>query len=133
MGIIDSLKRLERIGEENSKTTRKIKEATAEVAEQIAETVPAGVAAGGYKVITVRSNVGKADFLFKDGIYYNQLEDGYLHGDFHACLTAPTREECLQFAADIANGLIDKFAAEMERRAQADREATATLEAAEVA
>lgn len=128
MGIIDDLKRLERAGDETSKTTRKLKEAVYVVAEEIAEKSPVGLIVNGYEIVRKFSNIGSAKYLEKDGIQYNQDGEGFLHGDFTCSLHGPRRAECLNFAQDIANGLIGKFAEAMETRQTEDIEAIYTLE-----
>lgn len=130
--VINAVKRLERAGSENSRATQKLFEAAKIVADSIEENVPAGVRLPrGYIVRRVQSNLGSEKFLcrgtddltvFVDGI------GGYLHGDFQCWIPAQNRKTVLDFAADIASGLLDEIAAWLEERAtQANKAAEVLL------
>lgn len=125
--IINAVKRLERAGSENSRATKKLHDAVRIVADLICDRAPVGVdLPRGYRVVRIRSNVGSANFLEVDGGEdefgepTSDLVDGdggYLHGDFHCPLPAQTRETSLQFAADVADGLLDEISEMLEQRA----------------
>ena len=81
----------------------------------------------GYKVVTVRSNVGSALFLVKGDNEYRTWIDGIggcLHRDFHCWIPEQTRTGVLDFAKDIAEGLLDEIALFLEKRAQESSEMT---------
>lgn len=137
--LINSLKRLERAGAENSRATKKLHEAAAEVADRIERLVPSGVRLPrGYIVDGVKSNVGYARFLKREDDEWDEWGEptytwidgtgSYLHGDFHCWIPAQTRAGSLQFAKDVAEGLLDEIAAFLEEWAAKNDEATAILE-----
>ena len=113
--IIDSLKRLERIGDENSKTTQKLIEAARDIADKIvkqfavrdSEVVDLGApsklerAAGGYT--TTREIHKFAHYAIRE----SQLTFADRRGDNYVALD---RENALQFSKDLANGLLDYLA-----------------------
>src|SRR5262245_30430730 len=138
--VINSVARLERAGAENSRATKKLHDAASQVADFICGRVPINVKLPrGYKVVRVKSNVGSADFLVREsgdtdefGYLVRQWIDGtgsFLHGDFHAEVPAQTRAGSLQFAKDVAEGLLDEIAAFLEKRAAESDAAASTLEA----
>lgn len=121
--VINAVKRLERAGSESSRTTEKLFEAASKIAEKIEKVAPVGVILPrGYKVVEIRSNVSSEDFLavvdtwdlsvigYIDGI------GRYLHGDFNCWIPAQERDIILQFAKDIADGLLDDIAEFIEDR-----------------
>jgi hypothetical protein len=137
MDTIDALKRLERAGSENSKATAKLHEAASELAGRIIKAVPANVTLPrDYRVVKVKSNVGEESFLVHgqaDELDYDHWIDGtgkYLHGDCHCDIPPQTREGSLQFAKDIAEGLLDEIAEFLDQRQCESDSATETLLAA---
>lgn len=123
--VINAVKRLERAGDENSRATQKLFEAARNVADLITETVPSGSdLPRGYYVKKIRTNVGSCKFLCKeidDGYGYpvTRYIDGmgdYLHGDIHCWIPPQDRDTVLQFAKDIAEGLLDEIAAWLENK-----------------
>ena len=137
---IDALKRLERAGDSQSRATEKLHKAAFAIALVIEKKVPDGVdLPRGYRVIREHSNVGSDLFLVLERgtddygepmSYWIDGTGGYLHGDFHAKIPAQTREGSLQFAEDIATGLLDDIAEFLEQRAAKEAEATQSLEGA---
>jgi hypothetical protein len=134
--VINALKRLERAGAEDSRTTEKLRESARSLASEIEGMVPHGVKLPrGYRVISRTCHGGASyDFLVKD--YHTETEeyidsgsnfDYYLNGDFDVTIPGQTRKGVLQFAADIATGWLDEVAAFLEERAKKATEATATL------
>jgi len=128
--IINSLKRLERAGQENSRYTQKVREATSEVADLIAtcsispltenltllrelDIYPLG------KYSFIRGMQGKVLIKLNDEILN---PSGYLPSD------GPSRNTCLEFAKDIADGLIDAIAEEVEVENRKLQEAEEALE-----
>lgn len=137
MDIINAVKRLERSGDENSKATKKLHEATRNVAQLIEDQCPVGVdLPRGYRVIKRKSNVGSAHYLLAGADQYGDAEywiDGhgsYLHGDFGAWIPDQTRAGSLKFARDVAEGLLDEIAEFLEKRKEESESAARALEAA---
>jgi hypothetical protein len=135
--IINAVKRLERAGSENSRTTQKLFGAARQVAELIEDMVPAGEELPrGYYVKKVQSNIGYGLFLCYDELVENNLEitryidgiGGYLHGDFHCWIPGQDRDTVLQFAKDVATGFLDEIAEWLEKRAEENQKATEVLE-----
>lgn len=110
MSIIDSLKRLERVGEETSLTNQKLIQAAAELAGNIVEQFAAARTedlnldtsitrneAGGPKSTGLhRYKIVKRQLVFSD--YRDGL--GYVALD---------RDNALEFSKDVAKGLLDRF------------------------
>lgn len=138
--VINAVKRLERAGSENSRATKKLHEAVRTVADFICDQVPRGVTLPrGYFTQRVHSNIGGETFLYLGTLYLGTGEDeavgidttgGYLHGDFNCPMPGQTRAGSLQFAKDVAEGLLDEIAVWLEQRASESDSATKTLEAA---
>lgn len=124
--IINAVKRLERAGSESSRTTEKLFEAATKVAEIIEKQVPVGVILPrGYKVVRVKSNVSSEIFLAVVDSWNCECVTGYidgigryLHGDFSCWIPEQKRDIILQFAKDIANGLLDDIAEFLENRSK---------------
>lgn len=137
MRLNDAIARLNRAGDENSRTTQKLFDAAKEVATLIENSVPINARLPrGYVVRELRSNVGYASFLESphcnnDGdTFFIDGFEGYLHNDFHVRVRKPSRNIIMQFASDIADGWLDEVAAWLEDRSVKSAEATATLIAA---
>lgn len=145
MSIIDTIKRLERARSGGSRAGATVRQAAADVARFIMDSVPIGSdLPRGYGTIERRSSTGgSATFLVSPPgdpdecgnrvSHYINGWDGYLHGDFRCELREPSRECVLDFARDIAEGLLDEIAAWLDARAAEDEAAAAQLEAAKVA
>ena len=128
MNIIDALKRLERAGAENSRTTDKLREAAVAVAEKV-ENLAKGMdifdLPRGY---CVEQRQGST-YLMSDE---TDMED-YCPQRFAlypGSLAKPPREIVLRFAADVAGGWLDEVAEMLETRAAENTEAADQLEAA---
>lgn len=125
--LIDSLKRLERAGAENSRTTEKLREAAVEVAIKIAVTVAPHDRTRvelprGYEICAWEDEAGAAFGYLRPAESSDYFEAG----------ATPSLASAQIFAADIASGLLDEIAAFLEERAAQNEQATATLEAAKV-
>jgi len=145
--VIDALKRLERIGSEHSETTKKIVAAAEELSAKIASFYPA-VHEAGFNIVDNRANEDSDPFEFKtilvdpDGKpdpkctamrydlqrdssgqlhLYNVLTSSFVHED---------RAAALQFAADIATGLLGYIERNLERLLAEDRERLPLIESA---
>lgn len=134
MKTLDALKRLERAGAKNSRTTLNLKAAAVEVARSIIDSVPPDIdLPRGYKVIRRKSIVGGAWFLQNSNGYYvdagaKDKEGYYLHGDFHCWITATPRQAVLSFANDISTGLLDEIAEFLEKRTAENEKSAKVLE-----
>jgi hypothetical protein len=128
--IIDSLKRLERVGSENSKTTEKLIQAAAEVSSKIVtqfhltpgETVriPGSIANEASALATAETP--PLDYLVRDGKLFNQSICAHV---------AQNRTAALRFAEDIAeNGLLDVIIRDLGERAGRSNAGLTILEAA---
>jgi hypothetical protein len=145
--IINSLKRLERAGSENSRTTEKLREAAAEVANKIVEMVPLSLIdeegpkgavvslPRGYVIEERTGNNASFRYLTRDGDplwesrYLDAKENHYQGGDFNCWIGAANRDDILRFSKDIATGLLNEIATWLEERTKANQSATATLKA----
>ena len=114
--IIDSLKRLERIGDDNSKTTQKLIQAAGDLAENIVKQFAAA------KTEYIR--------LYPKGFREYAIDQGHLiFPESNLALlegyVARDRENALAFSKDVANGLLDQLAEILAKR-RADSEACLT-------
>jgi hypothetical protein len=134
--VIDSLKRLERVGSEESKTTQKLIQAAAQLSFLIASQF----SSIGTRKVTVAQ---VPTFSTKDGlrqfrnVKYTVSEDKrqlqktdqyrlYRDGEY----VADNREVALEFARDISKGLLDPITAALEKRQTEDTKAIAAIEGA---
>ena len=132
MNIIDAIARLDRAGQEHSKATAKLREATCIVARKIAATLEAaGVEQdgdGGVMIPTFenrayhfrgpRSTFGRGTgwsdaALFDEDPREDEAQN--LAGE------GASRDACLLFASHVSAGLLDHVAAWLEGRAEQDR------------
>lgn len=111
--VIDALKRLERWGSEDSKATQKLRDAASSLAAHISTLVPSDTELPrGYSA----RQYGNAASL-----YLWEPDDN----DWAS--VAHTRDNALDFAEDIATGLLDELAAWLEQRTGESDGAAATL------
>jgi len=113
--IINSLKRLERLGSENSRLTQKAKDAANEIETRITSILPKHTplpknyvilnSNGTYLTKRCSENEPESIMNFFDGI--ETLGMPVYNG---------TRQTILDFAEDIANGLLDDFSDFLEKR-----------------
>jgi hypothetical protein len=142
--IINSLKRLERAGSENSRATEKLFEAAREVASLIEEIVPTVAVQGldvseersatlprGYSVEVIFGN----RYLVQGGFDWitsgNWVDGTGTHND-RITIPKATRAGVLQFSADIAGGLLDEISAWLEARKGEAEKASEILENAKL-
>jgi hypothetical protein len=128
--IINSLKRLERAGQENSRYTQKVREATSEVADLIAT---CSISPLTENLTLLREldiyPLGKYSFVRgMQGKVLMKLNDEILNSSGFANSDKPSRDTCLEFAKDIADGLIDTIAEEVESENKKIQEAEGALE-----
>jgi len=148
MSIIDSLKRLERAGGENSRMTQKLKDAAQEVAKKIIEECPNDIELSrGYKVIKciypdahlmIDPNDGwdwclktkkTSGYTMDDRWYvFGVDEKGHTNNPEYEGLIPANRETCLQFAKDLSEGLLDEIAEVLEKRAEESKRAVEEFE-----
>lgn len=133
--VISSLKRLERAGSENSKATEKLIAAAGAVAYTIAEMIPAACfgaddfSANCYSdncFVLARANT--LDLIVDAENWRTGVRKVYL-GQMDHTVDAD-RDHALQFAAQIAEGLLDELAECLEAMGQASEKATEMLETA---
>ncbi len=120
--VIDALKRLERHGAEHSKTTQKLKEAAAALAEHVASSLP--------RPVPPRTCLALPRDYWLDAA--GLVWQGRPGLPSSACLRGDSldRNTALQFARDIAEGWLDEVAEWLSARTQADEAAAAELERA---
>jgi hypothetical protein len=142
--IIDSLKRLERVGSENSKTTRKLIAAAREVSSLIARQFCPGEKES---IKVVDASFDRAQGWVRNRnlsgvqpgrrfVWYWVKCDGeggavLLREDPYSSKPAESldqRETALQFAADIADGILDLFSQRLEELNRESTEGLMTLE-----
>lgn len=141
--IINSLKRLERSGSESSRATEKLIKACKTVASAISDNndfpsyrrMPRDymiVEKGGdrYPVARFLTILGSDIDEYGRPCIAAYLDGlgSYLYNDFTMWIDAPTRQAALQFAADIADGLLDEIADWLEARKSESESATEALE-----
>jgi len=117
--IINALKRLERLGQENSRVTEKAREAANEIERKIVEILPKDVSLpGGYEIVKIREYESWG-LVHVEGFEYDEGDsDFYQDNELYSGnkIYDASREMILKFSADIANGLLDRFADFMEAR-----------------
>jgi hypothetical protein len=125
--VIDSLKRLERIGSENSKTTEKLLTAARELSELIVSQFLPGVGQG-VTVATIerRNSLGWAD----DTNYWVGPVGGKFLLTRDRVPVWDSRGVALEFSKDIADGLLDRIVETLTERAKNGLEGLGVLEAA---
>lgn len=133
--IIDSLKRLERAGGENSKTTQKLIAAAHELSNLIVEHF-AVIGSEGVPVVSLCSKTVHDDNEerfrqvgpnFRYGISRGRL---YNSGRPNSPFVDETRDDALAVSKDIADGLLDQIIEALEKRAGENAEGLATIEGA---
>tara|TARA_Y100000310_G_scaffold208417_1_gene209011 strand:+ start:347 stop:763 length:417 start_codon:yes stop_codon:yes gene_type:complete len=136
MKIVDALARLERAGQEHSRTTQKLRNAAVVLAAHVCTIVPEGVGLPrGYRVARLRSNVDSELFLeapwrsdeWEESAPLLNATGGYLHGDFSMPLPIVTRDDVLRFAGDVAGGWLTELAEWLERRCDTAQAAAKVL------
>jgi len=135
--IINGLKELERAAEGRKVALGRLRRAANEVAALIEEVAPVGVdLPRGYRVVEIETRSGLRErFLdyYPGGLRPPVYIDGvgeYLGGDLDCYVPAPSREALLQFAQDIASGLLEEIAALLEGMKTEEERAANTLEGA---
>lgn len=137
--IIDALKRLERAGDENSRSTKKLVEAAVTLADAIEPKCPAYVELPrGYEVVRLGTqDGGYSRYLAKMGAHHHEVgnavfgraendTDGY---DYFA---PASRIDALTLAKDIAEGWLVELAEFLEARAAENGAATEKIESAKI-
>lgn len=124
--IINSIKRLERAGDERSKATRKLCDAAFELCDYLLKTLPSNfsVLEADWREKDDPSYVlrikGDSDLTIEHmGTYCN-------YGEWHNI----TRGMAQGLAQAVAEGLLDKVAAELERQKKGAEQATETTKSA---
>lgn len=141
--IINSLKRLERAGEENSRVTEKLKNSCEEIADKILKMFPDiedhGYSAGEYpvgsKIISdnlaiiqyYKNNCGEClHVVFRDEFQEEQY--GAIELYTLNIANSITRERALRFAKIIAEGELDRIAEKLESENSTSQTAIKILE-----
>jgi hypothetical protein len=140
MSIIDSLMRLERIGDENSKTNRKLIEAAADLAQLIVSKFAAAETEciqlkttykGLHQSTGFRSYaIDNRKLIFADIDWEPAEDDPYARDERYVALN---REHAMIFSRDVANGLLDLLADLAAKRLEDTEQGLAAIEAARAA
>lgn len=131
--VIDSLKRLERVGSETSKTTQKLLEAAKNVSDLIVKQYNARTGE------TIALRFGGAEILNEEGdavhSFHTYSIRPYLNTTAHGLYDEDTRrfvfenrDAGLHFAKDVANGLLEEVIESLATRKCQDEEALAALQ-----
>lgn len=126
--IINSLNRLARLGQENSRMTEKAREAANVLEEKIIKIMPENTSLPMGYIIISNDN---GDFLMKEGTAEDHTgsacigECDYVFGKSQ--VFKGSRQAILDFSEDLANGLLDKFADFMEERRERMEAAEKTI------
>jgi hypothetical protein len=125
--VIDSLKRLERIGSENSKTTEKLLTAARDLSELIVRQFLPGVGQG-VTVATIerKNSLGWAD----DTSYWVGPVGKNLLLTRNNVPVWDNRSVALEFSKDVADGLLDRIIETLTERAKNGLEGLGVIEAA---
>jgi hypothetical protein len=135
MSIIDSLKRVERAGDANSRATEKLFSAVHAVADLIADTIApfswrhTFTLPGGRETEYSVEHRNGSRYLCHALIPEDDLEQAYC-GEFLCHDRVWNRSTALAFARDVADGLLDAIAEWLEKRAAENDAASETLEKA---
>jgi hypothetical protein len=125
--VINSLKRLERAGSEQSRTTEKLLDAAHILSQHVVEHLPHDVQLGanvyGDEMVERLLPRDIAIDRQRQLAYWDHMIDRYVAVD-------SSREMALHFAHDIADGWLNELAAWLEERAAEDAAATQTIEQA---
>lgn len=125
--IINSLKRLERVGSENSRVTYKLKQACEKVALELKKIIiESGILPDFQTLQSIEeSKIGNtrlyvietSDDYYCRYDYDGQMYDYNFHEDRYKVINASmmSRDCALVFAKDIANGLINRIIEEIEK------------------
>lgn len=111
--VIDALKRLERVGSDNSKTTQKLIEAADRLAHKIVDQYDVR----DKYVVDVAPQFTRTRYSILNGRLVNG-ESRYV---------AENRDAALAFAKDVASGLLDGIVESLERRKTESQDALAAL------
>lgn len=127
--ITKAVAKLQAAAEKNAKVTQALRSAAMRVAELIEDSTPEGVRLpGGYRVVTLRSNLGQERYLARGEELIDSTAKGYpLHGDLMVTVPRTKASEVMQFARDIDNGLLDTIADAVEKWNREAEEATRIL------
>lgn len=125
--VIDSLKRLERIGSENSKTTEKLLTAARELSELIVRQFLPGVGQGvTVATIETKNSLGWAD----DTSYWvGPVRERFLLTRNNVPVW-DNRGVALEFSKDVADGLLDRIIETLTERAKNGQQGLDVIEAA---
>lgn len=138
--IINSVKRLERVGSEHSKATEKLFQACSEVAVFLLENVPPNVWFGefGYIVPSLDNSEPGPSRIYEVRYHRgwnNDLYDGYQlerKGEriarSHSTSRDWNRDTAMAFAKDVANGLLDEAVVAIREETDRLAEAAQTVE-----
>jgi hypothetical protein len=136
--IINSLKRLERVGGESSRVTQKLFESCIKIGDFICKQVPSNVELPrGYEKVIRHHEFGWEILKLNDVSEYERggninVTSQYINGDFNYWINGITRKLALIFAKDISEGLLDEISEFLEKRKKESEKAIEILENAKI-
>jgi hypothetical protein len=125
--VIDSLKRLERIGSESSKTTEKLLTAARELSELIVKQFFPGVGQGVTVATIERKN--SSGWVDETSYWVGPVREKFLLTRNNVPVW-DNRGVALEFSKDVADGLLDRIVETLTERAKNDQEGLDVIEAA---
>ena len=124
--IIDSLKRLERVGSENSKTTEKLIQAASDLEDVILKAFAPKEIDRLFQ-INIDVNLPSKNFYY---IEQSRVVSTLPGGKGALLPVCANREMALRFSRDVADGLLDQISVCLERTHKESESASLILEAA---
>lgn len=144
--IINAVKKLERYGNENSRTTEKLREAAYTVAEFIIQQVgrPKTILPRGYRIEEFKVSGEEKLILIAPATWHDGELESFLlcneelhptesyHWDDYIYCKRPSKYTLLGFSEDLASGLLDEIADQIEEETAELNSAVEKIKTAEI-
>jgi len=128
--VIDSLKRLERIGSEHSETTKKIIEAAYELSSKI-NSIYSDYDGDNDQIVNWERKDNHGHFVERIRYSLKTFHGArHLFNDNLESYVSENREAALAFAKHIADGLLEQIEADLQKRLVANKQALESLKIA---
>ena len=127
--VIDSLKRLERVGSENSKTTQKLLEAALALENLICQQYQNAGLAGNTRILEGKLEGGDYRIQWYD-VCFDEENSPFIWLRSRYGRVSETRVAALALSQDVAGGLIDLIADDLAQREEESRAAIGPLDVA---
>jgi len=128
--VIDALKRLERIGSENSKTTEKLISAAKQLAEKIVEQYGPGLGEAVSIVEFIQESGSSIEDEFQVRRFKYEIRSGRLYNAGSYEFVDEGRDAVLRFSKDIAEGLLDPIIDNLVKYQEVSRRALSVIDLA---